>query len=884
MDIEDSGLADERMGAATGKGVLIHDVDSRTMEMEQEISDDISGSSLSLSTSSKTSLPRAVSTTDTGVALNPQDCSLGPQPKMCTDIVAFHSRIKDVLDRHGGLPGEKMLLAGIDRSDGKRVTSLTMSRLLAEKEESEWQEQIKRKEEKKERKERAAERHKEREIAYRKRSQQQASCSSTRGSSPANKSFAEAKNGRDNQDTSDGTEKSSEDAASTDSYDYLLLEETSYQDKQGRPPDLHSRRVDDAAAPSGEGDAVDIQDENQRDRVLRKLTDTSIESFPRFQNAFVDKLWMSVRSGDGGNPEAGKYRKWNNHKGPAYGGHGADVWIKATRAKENLVCLPRTFRAQHGGDGKGTERGRNQKPQTLHVPIGTIIRERRVYRVPETGEVYRTPEGRRVYLPEFAYQFLRHGDQIRICKGGLGGVGPRALRLQDGRKGAPGEKKLLELEYRIPNDVALLGLPNSGKTALLAALTRAHTRIGPEEFSTTRPNTGLLKFRDGVDYRVTDLPGLLPGAAHDKFQGRRVLRHTYRSRLLVFVVDMGSKAKEHTSAPWETPILEGNGATAEDESNLLTPAAGGQRKAQTAIEAATAGAPSSAAEKEEQDQDLPFLASGKGEAGVEYVRKLLHEKNVKSFLSGKMPVPGTDQQEDKVPRSGDADAMDADMSGAAIVHAETTDDGESAPERSPRESGQQDSLAPLEEGSSETAEGKAFRGTSRTAALENARSLDPFEQFVRLRKEAIEFDPLNADKPFLIVGTKCDRLHDDALYNLDSAFFRWQGRFGDRARSDVLGVSARFGLGIAPLARVMRSLLTNDSLELRYRDKVMGPMFPKHLLVQAHEGADPRKKTPTPLLLTSGEEIMPSPKTDASPEKTLPSSFVKLKSRLMTTY
>merc|ERR1712217_395061 len=88
------------------------------------------------------------------------------------------------------------------------------------------------------------------------------------------------------------------------------------------------------------------------------------------------------------------------------------------------------------------------------------------------------------------------------------------------------------------------GKPNAGKTALLAAISRAHTRIGPEEYSTTRPHIGIIRFRDRVELRICDLPGIKYGAHADKDMGRRILRHTYRSRVLAFVVDV---ARGHDS-------------------------------------------------------------------------------------------------------------------------------------------------------------------------------------------------------------------------------------------------------------------------------------------------------------------------------------------------
>eukprot|EP00933_Yihiella_yeosuensis_P062558 TRINITY_DN65542_c0_g1_i1.p1 TRINITY_DN65542_c0_g1~~TRINITY_DN65542_c0_g1_i1.p1 ORF type:complete len:315 (+),score=40.75 TRINITY_DN65542_c0_g1_i1:74-946(+) len=166
-----------------------------------------------------------------------------------------------------------------------------------------------------------------------------------------------------------------------------------------------------------------------------------------------------------------------------------------------------------------------------------------------------TEEGRRIFLPQFRYQLLRHEDTYVVSKGGLGGVGPMSFKKGDSRKGTPGTRARLELELRIMNDAALVGKPNAGKTALLAAMSRAHTRIGPEEFSTTRPHVGVIKFKDRVEVRVCDLPGIAAGAHADKDMGRRILRHTYRSRVLVIVVDVARGEQSENDILEEVEML-----------------------------------------------------------------------------------------------------------------------------------------------------------------------------------------------------------------------------------------------------------------------------------------------------------------------------------------
>lgn len=368
---------------------------------------------------------------------------------------------------------------------------------------------------------------------------------------------------------------------------------------------------------------------------MENLSEADAESFPRPQKPFVDRMWIEVKAGNGGNPAPNAIRKQPNapQKGPAYGGHGASVYLRATHLIESFLNVPPEIKASHGGDGGDMGRGLHGKDYCLQVPVGTIIREKVYF-----GE--RNADGRRLFLPQFRYQFLRSHDTFQVARGGIGGIGPQSFKKHDGRVGTPGSRVRIELELRLLNDCAFVGKPNAGKTSLLAALSRAHTRIGPEEFSTTRPHVGVVRFRDRVEIRLCDLPGLNAGAHEDKEMGRRILRHTYRSRVLCFVVNVA-------------------------------------------------------------------------------------------------------------------------------------------------------------------------RG-------ENS-EMDVLEEVEMLRREAILFDPLNAQKPWMVVGTKCDMLHRDALFHLDSLHFRLRARHG--VDVPVVGTSSRFGLGLTRLLQTIRQLLYPDTLELRDRTK-----------------------------------------------------------------
>ncbi|PFH33339.1 GTP-binding protein [Besnoitia besnoiti] len=256
--------------------------------------------------------------------------------------------------------------------------------------------------------------------------------------------------------------------------------------------------------------------------VMKSLTEEDVENFPRYEKPFVDFMWCEAKAGNGGKPKQNAVRS-RNFRGPGYGGHGGNVILEADIKCHDFLQLEETLRADDGGDGEGTSRGLHAKDKVIKVPLGTIVRKR----VP-TGRLSR--EGRR-YKESIFW--------------GRGGIAPSTFKKKDGRPPEPGERNSLELELRLLNDVALLGAPNSGKTAFAAAVTRYQSKIGSEGLQTRRPHIGTLRYVDGVEFKLMDLPALCPGAHQDKKRGMRVLRHLYRSRLLVYVIDVARGSSVH---------------------------------------------------------------------------------------------------------------------------------------------------------------------------------------------------------------------------------------------------------------------------------------------------------------------------------------------------
>ncbi len=206
------------------------------------------------------------------------------------------------------------------------------------------------------------------------------------------------------------------------------------------------------------------------------------------------------------------------------GGRGGDVLVVADSTDTTLSGFRerRSFRAEDGRAGGGAKRsGHHGADLTLHVPVGTIVRH---------GDIVLA-------------DLDRPGAVALAARGGRGGRGntrfatatrqaPRA-----GELGDPGEQRHLHLELRLIADIGLVGLPNGGKSTLLAALTGAQPKIAAYPFTTLHPNLGVAELEGGHTLVLADVPGLIEGASHGAGLGLEFLRHLERTRTLVHVVD-----------------------------------------------------------------------------------------------------------------------------------------------------------------------------------------------------------------------------------------------------------------------------------------------------------------------------------------------------------
>jgi GTPase len=245
---------------------------------------------------------------------------------------------------------------------------------------------------------------------------------------------------------------------------------------------------------------------------------------------FVDEAWIDVAAGDGGNGCVSfRHEKYKEFGGPngGDGGRGGHVWAVADDALNTLVDFrfTRRFEARRGEHGMGSDMfGAAGDDIVLKMPVGTIISDA------DTGEVL--------------HELLAPGQRILLAKGGDGGFGNLRFKSSINRAprqktpGWPGDRKHLKLELKVLADVGLLGMPNAGKSTLIAAISNARPKIADYPFTTLHPNLGVVRVGPEQSFVVADVPGLIEGASEGAGLGHQFLRHLQRTRLLLHLVDI----------------------------------------------------------------------------------------------------------------------------------------------------------------------------------------------------------------------------------------------------------------------------------------------------------------------------------------------------------
>ncbi|MGY5851651.1 GTPase ObgE [Salegentibacter sp. F14] len=243
---------------------------------------------------------------------------------------------------------------------------------------------------------------------------------------------------------------------------------------------------------------------------------------------FVDYVKIHVASGKGGKGSAHLHReKYITKGGPdgGDGGRGGHVIIKGNKNLWTLFHLKfkRHVKAEHGGNGsKQRSSGADGSDEYIEVPLGTVIRDTDTQKI--------------------LHEITDDGQEIVVAEGGKGGLGNWHFRSSTNQTpryaqpGIDGELKDITLELKILADVGLVGFPNAGKSTLLSVITAAKPKIADYEFTTLKPNLGIVKYRDFKTFVVADIPGIIEGAAEGKGIGHRFLRHIERNSTLLFLI------------------------------------------------------------------------------------------------------------------------------------------------------------------------------------------------------------------------------------------------------------------------------------------------------------------------------------------------------------
>lgn len=245
---------------------------------------------------------------------------------------------------------------------------------------------------------------------------------------------------------------------------------------------------------------------------------------------FIDEAKIEVIAGNGGNGVASfnreKYKPFGGPDG-GDGGRGGSIWAIADNNVNTLIDYHYTkvYRAKNGENGRGSDcYGKGADDIVLPMPVGTLITDR------HTGAVIA--------------DLVENGQKQLLVKGGEGGWGNIHFKSSTNRAprqktdGKPGERLELNLELKVLADVGLLGMPNAGKSTLIAAVSNARPKIADYPFTTLQPNLGVVRIGHEKSFVIADIPGLIEGAAEGAGLGHQFLRHLQRTRLLLHLIDL----------------------------------------------------------------------------------------------------------------------------------------------------------------------------------------------------------------------------------------------------------------------------------------------------------------------------------------------------------
>jgi len=247
---------------------------------------------------------------------------------------------------------------------------------------------------------------------------------------------------------------------------------------------------------------------------------------------FVDYVKINVASGKGGKGSTHLRReKYVAKGGPdgGDGGRGGHIILRGNSQHWTLYHLKfkRHFKAEKGNDGgKNRITGSNGKDVFIDVPLGTVVKN--------------------TIDEKIIFEITGDGEEKIICQGGKGGRGNWHFKSSTNQTprysqpGLPNEEMQITLELKVLADVGLVGFPNAGKSTLLSVITDAKPKIADYEFTTLKPNLGIVKYRDFKTFIIADIPGIIEGASDGKGLGHYFLRHIERNSTLLFMIPSDS--------------------------------------------------------------------------------------------------------------------------------------------------------------------------------------------------------------------------------------------------------------------------------------------------------------------------------------------------------
>ncbi|MBF0488791.1 MAG: GTPase ObgE [Nitrospirae bacterium] len=251
---------------------------------------------------------------------------------------------------------------------------------------------------------------------------------------------------------------------------------------------------------------------------------------------FVDYVSVYAKAGHGGRGCISFLReKFKPKGGPdgGDGGKGADIIFKADAQLNTLLDhrYKKHYKARNGGHGKGSNKhGAAGEDLIIKVPTGTVVKN-------ATTE-------------EIIADLTADAQEAIVLKGGRGGKGNAHFKSSTyqspkfAQPGEDGEEAGLILELKLIADAGLIGMPNAGKSTLIAAISAARPKIGPYPFTTLVPNLGVVKLKDYMSFTVADIPGIIGGAHDGAGLGLQFLRHAERTSLLIHLVDISEHIED----------------------------------------------------------------------------------------------------------------------------------------------------------------------------------------------------------------------------------------------------------------------------------------------------------------------------------------------------